>query len=162
MELCRYGFLTRDLILKMSSWSTSTISFTLLIIFTTPYCPQSNGTVEVVSKEVLRAVRSLSSELRIDESEWKSVLPLVQSILSHAARPSLNGKAPITAFTGLPVDNPLRTVLSPNDATPLSLTDIQAKKIVNIQSLVEAVDVIHRDFSEGENQKTRAGNLAPQ
>jgi len=37
--------------------------------FTTPNCPQSNGTVETVCKEVLLAIRVLLSEFRLKKSE---------------------------------------------------------------------------------------------
>ena len=84
--------------------------------FTTAYCPQSNGTVETVCKEVLRACRALLSEFRLQESEWPVVIPLIQSVLNHSVRPSLGDRAPITVFTGLPADNPLRTVF-PADTT---------------------------------------------
>lgn len=38
--------------------------------FTTLYSLQSNGTVENVRKEVLRAGRAILSEFRIKESKW--------------------------------------------------------------------------------------------
>lgn len=45
--------------------------------FTTPYCPQSNTTVETVCNEVLRACRALLSEFRVKEAEWPIVFLLV-------------------------------------------------------------------------------------
>eukprot|EP00171_Calliarthron_tuberculosum_P018475 IDg18475t1 len=76
--------------------------------FTTPSSPKSNGTVETVRKEVLRASRAFLSEFRLKPSEWPSV---VQSILNHSVRPSLNNRAPITVFSGLLADNPIRKLL---------------------------------------------------
>jgi len=78
---------------------------------TTPYCPQSNGTVETVCREVLRVLRALSSEFRLKETEWPTVVPILQTILNHTKRSGLGNRAPITAFMGLPADNPLRTLL---------------------------------------------------
>ena len=51
--------------------------------FTTPYHPQSNGTVESICKESLRAARALISESRRMLVEWSSVIRMVQSILNH-------------------------------------------------------------------------------
>ena len=55
--------------------------------FTLAYAPWSNGTVEVVNREVLRVLRALCSELRIPFKEWPNVLPVVQGVLNSAALP---------------------------------------------------------------------------
>lgn len=113
--------------------------------FTTPYCPQSNSTVETVCKEVLRVCRALLSEFRLKESEWPTVLPLVQSILNHSRRSGLGNRAPITVFTGLPADNPLQTLLPSSSTAPASIDVIKAKRIMKADSLIKALDEIHRD-----------------
>lgn len=56
---------------------------------TLPYCPWSNGTVEVVCRELTRACRALLSELQLPSTAWPSVIPLVQSILNNAPRKDL-------------------------------------------------------------------------
>ena len=78
--------------------------------FTLPYCPWSNGTVEVVCRELLRVLRALTSEFQIHLRMWPSVFPLVQSILNNTPLARLGGRCPLTAFTGLPADSPLRAV----------------------------------------------------
>lgn len=55
--------------------------------FTTPKSPKSNGTVETVCKEVIRACRTLMSEFRLKPSEWTLVIRIVQSILNHSFGP---------------------------------------------------------------------------
>lgn len=114
---------------------------------TTAYCPQSNGTVDTVCKEVLRATRALLSEFRLKETEWPSVLPLVQSTLNHSKRQSLGNVAPITAFTGQEPDNPLRTFLPASGMNPASIESIRAKRIMRIEQLSEAIDNIHKSVS---------------
>eukprot|EP00171_Calliarthron_tuberculosum_P023682 IDg23682t1 len=51
--------------------------------FTLPYTPWSNGQVERLGKEVLRALRVMVSELRLKFSEWPDIVPLVQSALNN-------------------------------------------------------------------------------
>jgi hypothetical protein len=65
------------------------------------YSPWANGTVEVVNESILRLLRSLLSEFKMDSSRWPELLPLVQHILNHTPSRRLGGLAPITVFTGL-------------------------------------------------------------
>jgi hypothetical protein len=67
--------------------------------FTLAYCPWSNGTVEVVNREILRVLRALCSELKIPFREWPNLLPLVQGILNSAILPRLGNCSPLTAMT---------------------------------------------------------------
>lgn len=115
--------------------------------FTTACCPQSNGTVETVCKEVLRATRALLSEFRLRESEWPTVLPLVQSTLNHSKRPSLGNVALITAFTGQQPDSPLRTLLPAAGSKAASVDFIKAQRIIGISRLSDAIDLIHKTVS---------------
>ena len=121
--------------------------------FTTPYNPQSNGTVESVCREVLRAARALLSELRMDEKQWPSILPIIQSILNNSKRPSLGDRAPITVFTGQPSDNPLRTLLPSTFAKPCTLDEIQAQKIINVEKMEKVLEKMHREVSSSRSRK---------
>lgn len=115
--------------------------------FTTPYCPQSNGTVETVCKELLLAIRSLLSEFRMDEKHWPLLLRLVQSILNDLKHPSL-GNVALTAFSGLPGDNLLRTIIDPDSANQASSLDfIRAQKIMKIEALSKALDSMHKEVA---------------
>lgn len=125
--------------------------------FTTAYCPQSNGTVETVCKEVLRACRALLSEFRLREREWPAVIMLVQSILNHSKRPSLGNIAPITAFTGQEPDNPLRTFLPPGSSKPCTLDFVKAQRLIRVEQLRIAIDKIHKEVSA---RRTRRRNDA--
>ncbi len=123
--------------------------------FTTPYCPESNGTVESVCREVLRAARALLSEFRMDQKDWPQVIRLIQSTLNHAPRPSLGGRAPITVFSGLPADNPLRTMLPAGVAQVEKIDGIHARKLIECDKLVAALDKIHREVSESRTRKRK-------
>ena len=121
--------------------------------FTIPYCPQSNETVEAVCKEVLRACRALLSEFGISEKEWPAILPLHQSIFNHHVRPTQVIRAPITAFAGLPADNPLRTRTPTNTVQPASLAFVQAQCLVPIKTFFRALGEIHRDIARRKDKK---------
>ena len=49
--------------------------------FTLTYTPWSNGAVQRLGKEPLRAFRSIVSELQMKFEEWPDLLPVVQSAL---------------------------------------------------------------------------------
>ena len=115
--------------------------------FTAPNAPHTNGTVERLGREVLRATRALLSEVRLNEKEWPSALPVIQSIINHTPRKGLGNRAPITVFTGLPPDNPLRLVLKPVVGEVRSVEEVQATRVLQATELEQALDDIHRDVS---------------
>ncbi len=123
--------------------------------FTTAYCPQSNGTVETVCKEVLRAARALLSEFRMKEKEWPAVVRIIQSVLNHSKRPSLGNRAPVTVFTGLPADNPLRTILPPDTATAKTIDQIKLLRNMHIESTMKALKSMHRDVAATPTRKRK-------
>ena len=116
--------------------------------FTTAYCPQANGTVEVICKEVLRAARSLLSEYRLSEDQWPAVIHIIQSILDHSKRAYLNNQAPITVFSGLPADNPLTALVPPTISEVPSLDFVQTQRLINVSRLIDALDAMHKDVSK--------------
>ena len=119
---------------------------------TTPYNPRSNGTVERVCQEVLRAARSILSEFRLCEEDWPDVIYIIQSILNNSKRPSLNHEAPITAFTGLPADNPLRTMLPSGTEQPSMIDIVKASRITNIEKTALALDEMHKEISASKSR----------
>ena len=65
------------------------------------HSPWANGTVESMMSQILRVLRALLSEWRMQEQDWPTLVPIVQSILNHAPSFRLGGRAPIEAYTGL-------------------------------------------------------------
>lgn len=74
--------------------------------------------------------------------------------LNHSKRPSLGNRAPITAFTGLPAHNPLRTLLPAGALQPASLDFVKSQRIIHIEAIAKALDEIHRDISKRKNKLT--------
>lgn len=77
---------------------------------TSPYCPPSNGTFEVVCREVLRATRAVLSELQLTGHAWASLISIVQAAINSAPTKRLAGKCLLTVFTGLKQDNTLISI----------------------------------------------------
>ncbi|POM64292.1 Hypothetical protein PHPALM_20207 [Phytophthora palmivora] len=78
--------------------------------FITAYCPWANGTVEVVNRMLLKCMRAVLSERKMPPSKWEPILGIVQAALNHQPSDRLGGRAPITAFTGLPAMTPLAAI----------------------------------------------------
>jgi hypothetical protein len=112
--------------------------------FTTAYSPWANGTVERACREVLRATRALLSEFQLNSKQWPEVARIVQSVLNNSPSPHRGNIAPITAFTGRAPDSPLRSLVTPDTNVTLTLDDVQAQQLLQIQELRLAVDEIHK------------------
>lgn len=111
--------------------------------FTLPYCPWSNGAVERLGKELLRVARALLSELQFRHDEWPQLVPLFQSALNNAPSPQRKNVAPITAFTGRPSSPPIATMLRSSDSAPVTMSETQLERAMNVSTLVTAMDALH-------------------
>lgn len=118
--------------------------------FTLAYAPWSNGTVEVVNREVLRILRALCSELRVAFKEWPSMVPIVQGVLNSASLPRLGNRSPLTAMTGLPADTPLASITASGEEVPrhVDLTRLNCLRRERIEETLEALHRMHREVSE--------------
>jgi RNase H-like domain found in reverse transcriptase/Integrase zinc binding domain/Chromo (CHRromatin Organisation MOdifier) domain len=114
--------------------------------FTTAGMPHANGTIERVCREVLRAVRALLSEFRMQPEDWPLMVPLVQSVLNHSKR-STHGLAPITLMTQLPADNPILSLVKPESQEVLSLELVRARQLMHVDTLHQALEDMHRDVA---------------
>lgn len=114
--------------------------------FTLLYCPCINGSVEVVCRELLRTCRALLSEFQVPYFAWAAVLPLIQSALNSMPTRKLNGKCPLTVFTGLPQHSLLSAILR-NPENLFAIKDIYGchpKALIKIEKLQKALDDIYR------------------
>ena len=62
--------------------------------FTPVYSPWANGSIERMNKELLRVLRALLLENRLEEVSWPYLLPAVQSTLNHSPSNRLGGWRP--------------------------------------------------------------------
>lgn len=103
--------------------------------FTVPYCPWSNGAVERLSRELLRVFRAVTSELQMAFTEWRDILPLVQSALNNAPSPQRGNIAPITAFMGREPSSPITTFLRSSIVKPITVEELQLEQALNVETL---------------------------
>eukprot|EP00737_Agarophyton_chilense_P000533 gb/GEZJ01000595.1/.p1 GENE.gb/GEZJ01000595.1/~~gb/GEZJ01000595.1/.p1 ORF type:complete len:370 (-),score=37.03 gb/GEZJ01000595.1/:420-1529(-) len=117
--------------------------------FTLPYCPWSNGSVEVVCRELLRTCRAVLSEFQLSRSAWPSVLPLVQSALNNSSTRRLNRRCTLTVFTGLPKDTPLLAIVRDGTVKSVKSVDEAKKKaLLDAEQVQKAMLKLHRECAE--------------
>ena len=111
--------------------------------FTLPYCPWSNGAVERLGKELLRASRAILSEAQLPLNTWPDIIPVLQSALNNSTSPHRNHVSPLQAFTGRKPAAPILTFLRSETATPVTLSEAQYERSTNIQQLQEIMENLH-------------------
>jgi hypothetical protein len=100
--------------------------------------------VERACREVLGATRAILSEFQLNDKQWPEVARIVQSVLNNSPSPHRGNIEPITAFTGRAPDSPLRSLVTPDTNVTLTMDDVQAQQLLQIQELRLAVDEIHK------------------
>lgn len=127
--------------------------------FTLPYCPWSNGTVEVVCRELQRALRALLSEFNLPFRFWPDVLPIVQSVLNTTSVPRLGNRCPLTVFTGQVPLTPLLHIKQTKNGkhTVKSISELRAKQLLQINVLFAKFEEMHKDvkFQVGSSRDKR-------
>ena len=118
--------------------------------FTLAYCPWTNGSVEVVCREMLRAMRVLLSEFRLPFKLWPNLVPLVQSILNNTPLSRLNGTCPLTVFTQLSANSPLTAIKAEvcGETQTFSIPEVRARQLISVQKLQMALEDMHRTVFE--------------
>ncbi|KAF0757346.1 hypothetical protein AaE_004292, partial [Aphanomyces astaci] len=123
--------------------------------FTTAYCPWANGTVEVVNRLILRAVKTLTSELKLRATDWHLVLALVHGALNHMPSDRLSGMAPVTAFTGLPATPPLSAFVNTVTKEVANIDWLDSTRKKHMDELHEAMEQLHREVAATSAKKRR-------
>lgn len=110
--------------------------------FTLAYCPWTNGTVEVVCRELVRVLRALLSEFQLPFTSWPDVVPMVQSALNNTPLERRGGRCPLNVFTGLPTDNPWVCIKAEVEGKmeTRSISDIRAKLIIQIEKTAACLE----------------------
>ncbi len=126
--------------------------------FTLAYCPWSNGTVEVVNRELLRATRAILSEYQLHNSSWPSIMPVVQAALNNSLSERLGNRCPLTVFTGHPQDTPLTAITQKvGDRTEVhSLGKIRHAQRESIHALLSSLDDMHKDVADKSSRKRKS------
>jgi hypothetical protein len=116
--------------------------------FTIPYTPYSNGTVERVNREILRAFRSLLSEFKMQLKDWPDLIPLIQMLLNHSPLKSLGGLAPVKVFCGLNPENPVKLIVYDSGVDKLRSTRKSPADILqHVTNFLTCLGEMHRDVA---------------
>ena len=111
------------------------------------YIHYNNGTVEVINRLVLRALRTMISELRWKKSEWHHLVPTVQHFLNHKPQRRLNWNAPITVMSGLARDDPIN--LLSNSPDRRGFEQVKVDIITeHLDELNDQLNTMHRDMDQ--------------
>lgn len=122
------------------------------------YCPWSNGNVEVVFRELLRAIRALLAEFQLIMRSYPEFLAIVQSALNKSPLQRLGGRCPRTAFTGLPLESPLRPIKSSSKqmAKSDSVTEARRRKVMKVLALQAYLNSMPKNVSKRARSKRRS------
>lgn len=117
--------------------------------FTLAYSPWSNGTVEQMNRQILKAIRAISSELKLSFKCWPEIVPLVQALINNSPVKRLGNRTPKRVFTGLEDENPLRTIITRGDEKleVRSIEDVRLRQKVATDDLQRAVEMMHREVA---------------
>ena len=107
--------------------------------------PHINGRVERFVKETTKTCQKILSENGMNDSEWSTILPVVQYALNTSRRPRLGNRSPMEVAFGKTPRTALRAILyrpSSTIAKTERLKDIDFKKLVDdhIKGLTAQID----------------------
>lgn len=115
--------------------------------FTLPYCPCSNGAVELLGRELLRIARAILSELKMRPDAWPDILALFQSALNISPSKHRDHKAPINTFLGRDPTPPIKTCMNTTTGTLVTIYDLAHERALNLSLLQERMDALHPKIS---------------
>lgn len=120
-------------------------------------CTWSNGTVEVVCRELLRTCRTLLSEYQLPHSCWPTVLPVVQSVLKNTVLERPGNRCPLTVFREHEQNSPLTTITRKigSKTKVLDIGTIHQEQLKTIESTYKALDEMHKDVAERTGRNRR-------
>lgn len=104
----------------------------------------SNGAVERLGHEVLRAARALLSELEPRPNQWPDLIPLFLSVINQSPSSQRGNFAPMTAFTGLSPIPAISTFKGSDSARYVTALEVVAQPTVNVQEIQARMDALHR------------------
>jgi transposase InsO family protein len=115
--------------------------------FVLAHCPWANGTVETFMSQILRVLRALLSEFRMEDYQWPKLLPLVMGILNSMPSAKLGGRSPMEVFTGIKPTRPLSSLRFPVEAKTVTFQEVPEKIREQFLLLEIARDALHKEVA---------------
>ena len=125
--------------------------------FTLPYAPWSNGTVEVVNRELRELLRVWVSEFRMDLREWPSLIPLMVHVLNFSVSPR-TGYPPALLFGHFSTVNNIDFIFSSQSFKQSKASFDTLSK--HVESLRNSLENLHKAAQE-ESVKRRGHYKMP-
>ena len=113
--------------------------------FTLPYTPWSNGTIEVVNREIRKLIKVWCSEFRIQIKDWPNLIPLILHVLNFSVSPR-TGYPPALIFGGFQTNTNLDCIFTNKKLqyTKKSFDDFTTK----VSELKKALDILHKEVEK--------------
>ena len=97
---------------RLSPWSTPWRRRTITSHTTSAYHAQSNGTVEVVCRETIRACRALLSESKLGPKVWPKFTSIIQSVRNNSITDKLGKHCPYNSFHNAAANESIGGIIS--------------------------------------------------
>lgn len=112
--------------------------------FTLPYCPWSNGSVEIVNRSIKKVLRTAILEQNLQTSDWPYLLPMVMNVINGGISRRLGNYCPRQVYMGLPGFDPFTIIYNPtwDGLKEISLDSNDIKSA--FEELQEDLDLMHR------------------
>lgn len=125
--------------------------------FKSAYTPWSNGTEQVVCREIAKTTRALLSEFQLPFKDWSKVVQLVRAALNSTPLKRLKDKCPLEVFSGLKHYSAFCGISKQNgNYEILSVDHVRATQLKDMNKFKEAFDKLHRDISVRSTAKRKA------
>ncbi|KAF0726127.1 hypothetical protein Ae201684P_020445 [Aphanomyces euteiches] len=122
--------------------------------FSTAYSPWSNGTIEVLNRQLLRCVITMMIERQLQPNQWSCLVPAVQTALIHMPSDRIGGRAPVTAFTGLPAMSPIMATIAGTFEVLAMSTDDMSEDLTNhLNATALALTNMHREMAKSSDSR---------
>ena len=112
------------------------------------YNAQSNGSVEVANKSLLRTFRQILKYLKEPLQDWPKYLPLVVYVVNMTPQSDWKGKTPLEVATGLKHPQPLQLALSEGHYADNANVKVMKAEDINsrVAEFATSVRLLHNDI----------------
>jgi transposase InsO family protein len=119
--------------------------------FTLPYTPWSNGTAEIVNKEIRKLIRVWISEFRIQLKQWPLLIPLMMHAINFSPSQRLHGYPPAMVFGGFTTNQNIDMIFAKQEfrSSKLSFEELSQQ----VTDLKEAFDKLHKKIDSFESRR---------
>ena len=124
-------------------------SYGITFKFTLPYCPWSNGAVEIVNKTIKRVLTTAILEQNLATDDWPYLLPMVMNIINGSISTRLNKYSPREVFMGLPKYDPFKAIYNPRLKDKISNLKPTSKEFQeHMEDLITDLNEMHLEVTE--------------